>query len=143
VDCEFLNDRICQQFGCEFGDPMSHRALSRRRRGLGVSGPVLLAGIGSVNGVKFLVGEFDLEPLALPDGDDLGEPEPVARARDGLALRVVDLGLEHDVHNYLGHSTQRTRTWHLTGREERRVLSQPKRKTDDRPLTCRRAGLEP
>jgi hypothetical protein len=142
VDSEFLNDRIRQQFGGEFGDAMGHGALRRRRRGPGVS-PVLLAGIGSVNGVGVGVGDFDLEPLPLPDGDDLGEPEPLARARDGLALRVVDLGLEHDVHNYLGHSTQRTRTWHLTGREERRVLSQRKRKTDDRPLTCQRADCNP
>jgi hypothetical protein len=34
----------------------------------------------------------------------------MAGTSDGLALRIVDLRLEHDVHNYLGHSRQRTRT---------------------------------
>jgi hypothetical protein len=34
----------------------------------------------------------------------------VARSGDRLPLRVVDLGLQHDVDNYLGHITQRTRT---------------------------------
>jgi hypothetical protein len=65
----------------------------------------------------------------------------VTRAGDSLPLRVMDLGLEHDVDNYLGHSTQRTRSGDLTGREERRVLSQRSKKTDNRRLTCRRAAL--
>lgn len=141
VDSEFLNDRICQQFGGEFSDPMRQRLLPRCGRGPGLRGSTAAAGIGCGNGARLRIGELDLEPLALPDGDDFGEPEPVARARDGLALRIVDLGLEHDVHHYLGHAAQRTRIWHLTGPEERRVLSQRKRKTDDRPLTCQRADL--
>src|SRR5579871_3535459 len=85
VDCEFLNDRICQQFGGQFGHPI--RRLACRLRG-------------------FLAGYLDFEALALANRDDLSEPEPVTGTGDGLALRVVDLGLEHDVDNYLGHSTQ-------------------------------------
>jgi len=140
VDREFLNDRVRQQFGCQFGDP--------NRPGFGVRCwpcrlpavalcDACIAGIGGVNGV----GNLHLEPLALANGDDLGETKPVARAGDSLPLRIMDLGLEHDVDNYLGHSRQRTRTRHLTRQEERRVLSQRSTKTDDRPLTCRRAAL--
>ena len=116
VDREFLNNRVCQQFGCQLGDP-------------------------SLPGGVVGVGNLYLEPLALPDSDNLGETEPVARAGDSLPLRVMDLGLEHDVDNYLGHAAQRTRTRHLTWQEERRVLSQRSKKSDDRPLTCRRAAL--
>ncbi len=89
VDREFLNNRVCQQFGCQLGDP-------------------------SLPGGVVGVGNLYLEPLALPDSDNLGETEPVARAGDSLPLRVMDLGLEHDVDNYLGHAAQRTRTRHLT-----------------------------
>src|SRR5258708_15536359 len=96
-----------------------------------------MAEMGAVNGVA----KPHLDPLALANGDDLGETKPVARAGDSLPLRIMDLGLEHDVDNYPGHSTQRTRTRHLTRQEERQVLSQRSTKTDDRPLTCRRAAL--
>ena len=99
VDREFLNNRVCQQFGGQLGDPS-------------------LPG-GGVGG-----GNLYLEPLALADSDNLGETEPVARAGDSLPLRVMDLGLEHDVDNHLGHTAQRTRTRHLTWQQERRVLSQ-------------------
>jgi len=137
VDREFLNDRVCQQFGCEFGDP-SHLGpgVSRWRWHLPalVHSGAFIAGMGGV-------GNLHLEPLALANGDNIGETEPVARADDSLPLRVTDLGLEHDVDNYLGHAAQRTRTGHLTKREERRVLSQRSKKTDNRRLTCRRAAL--
>ncbi len=116
VDREFLNNRVCQQFGCQLGDP-------------------------SLPGGVVGVGNLYLEPLALADSDNLGETEPVARAGDSLPLRVMDLRLEHDVHNYLGHAAQRTRTRHLTWQQERRVLSQRSKKSNDRPLTCRRAAL--
>ena len=116
VDREFLNNGVCQQFGGQLGDP-------------------------SLPGGGVGVGNLYLEPLALADSDNLGETEPVARAGDSLPLRVMDLGLEHDVDNYLGHAAQRTRTRHLTWQEERRVLSQRSKKSDDRPLTCRRAAL--
>jgi hypothetical protein len=119
VDCEFLNDRICQQFGGQFGHP--NRRLACRKRG-------------------FRTGYLDFEALALADRDHLSEPEPVTSTGDGLALRVVDLGLEHDVDNYLGHSTQSTADLHLTGAQERRVLSQRNRTTDDRPPASRRAA---
>lgn len=116
VDREFLNNRVCQQFGGQLGDP-------------------------SLPGGVVGVGNLYLEPLALADSDNLGETEPVARAGDSLPLRVMDLGLEHDVDNYLGHAAQRTRTRHLTWQQERRVLSQRSKKSNDRPLTCRRAAL--
>ncbi len=140
VDCEFLNDGICQQFGGQFGGPVRYHVGAGGRPVLGyrpvlgeraASGPVRNGRIfgGLVSGLR----DLHLEPLALADRDHLAEPEPVARPRDGFALRVVDLGLEHDVHHYLGHSTQRTRTVHLTSPEERRVLSQRNTMmTDDR-----------
>src|SRR5262249_9533677 len=59
------------------------------------------------NGRFIGVGNLHLEPFALANRDDLGEAEPMAGASDRLPLRVVDLGLEHDVHNNLGHRTQR------------------------------------
>jgi hypothetical protein len=113
VDGELLDDGIRQQFGREF---------SKAAR---------------LNGLR----ELDLKPLALADGEHFGEPETVARARDGLALRIVDFRLEHDVHHYLGHSRQRTRTLHLTCREERRVLSQRNTMTDDRQLIKPAGGM--
>jgi hypothetical protein len=64
----------------------------------------------------------------------------VTGTSDGLALRVVDLGLEHDIDNNRGHSTQRTADLHLTSAQERRVLSQRNRTTDDRPPASRRAA---
>src|SRR5258708_22254288 len=50
--------------------------------------------------------ELYLEPLALADGDHLPEPEAMARARDRLALRVMDLGLEHHLDDDSGHGPQ-------------------------------------
>jgi len=140
VDGELLDDGIRQQFGCEFGDPLGHRVGPRRRVASGghaVCRSWLPTGNGRVNGIR----ELDLKPLALADREHLGEPETVARARDGLALWIVDLRLEHDVHHYLGHSTQRTRTQHLTCREERRVLSQRNTMTDDRQLIKAAGGM--
>ena len=56
-----------------------------------------------------LVGELavdlELEALALADVADPGEAEPGQRAVHGLALRVEDLGLEHDVDDDTGHGT--------------------------------------
>jgi len=131
VDREFLNNRVCQQFGCQLADPSLP--------GLRICfWPSCLPALALCRG---RIGNLYLEPLALADSDNLGETEPVARAGDSLPLRVMDLGLEHDVDNYLGHAGQRTRTRHLTWQEERRVLSQRSKKSDDRPLTCRRAAL--
>lgn len=140
VDREFLDDRVCQQFGCQFGDPnhVGFVVCSWRCRLPALAlGAAITAGIGGVNGF----GNLHLEPLALANGDNLGETEPVARADDSLPLRITDLGLQHDVDNYLGHAAQRTRTGRLTWREERRVLSQRSKKTYDRRLTCRRAAV--
>jgi hypothetical protein len=64
----------------------------------------------------------------------------VARTRDGLALRIADLRLEHHVHHYLGHSRQRTGRPPLTRRQARRVLAQRNTMTDYRPPIGQRAG---
>ena len=148
MDCEFLDDWICQQFGGEFSNAnglgFADSRCSRiagvfllRARWTRLGRPLCPAG----NGRPFGVGDLNLESFALANGNDLGEAEPMAGAGNCLALRVVDLGLEHDVHNYLGHAAQRMRSRHLTWQEERRVLSQRSTKSDDRPLTCRRAAL--
>src|SRR5690606_1198224 len=47
--------------------------------------------------------ELELEPLALPYVGDAGEAEPGQRPGDRLALRVQDLGLQHDVHDDARH----------------------------------------
>jgi hypothetical protein len=144
VDCEFLNDRVCQQFGGKFGNPVRYRVRPCGRPWQCIAGVGLDLGGGGLparNGLVIDICELNLEPFALADRENLGKPETVARTRDGLALRIVDLRLEHDVQHYLGHSTQRTRTWHLTGREERRVLSQRNTMTDDRPLISPRVVL--
>ncbi len=122
---EFLNDRICQQFGGELGDPG------------GPGGPARVVRRGTIGGA----GDLHLEPLALADRGDLGESEPVTSAGDGLALRIMNLRLEHHVHHYLRHAAQRTRTWHLTGPRERRVLSQRNTMSDDRPAGQPAGGL--
>ncbi len=51
--------------------------------------------------------EVDLEPLALPDFAHLAEPQPVARAGDGIPLRVMNLRLEHYFHDHSGHVSSR------------------------------------
>src|SRR5258708_32909890 len=52
--------------------------------------------------------ELYLEPLALADADHLPEPEAMARAGDRLALRVMNLGLEHHLDDDSGHGWQRS-----------------------------------
>ena len=78
---EFLDNRICEQLGGELTDPLSAGRLA----------------------------ELDLEALALPYPGDLAETQPTAGACDGLTLRVVDLGLQHDVDNESGHLQNSTR----------------------------------
>jgi len=123
MDREFLNDGVCQQFGCQLGDPIN--------ASFGVCSPRCPLRIGSraMASCGIIIGDLHLEPLALANSDHLIETEPVARADDRLPLRVMDLGLEHDVDNYLGHAAQRTRSGHLTEQEERRVLSQRSNKS--------------
>ena len=47
--------------------------------------------------------DLELEPLALADVGDAVEPEPRQRAVHGLALRVEDLRLGHDIDDDAGH----------------------------------------
>src|ERR1700728_1833837 len=83
VNRELFDDRVGQQLVGQLGHP-----------GQG----------GLVGGLA----QLDLEPLALADADDLAESEPVARAGDGLTLRVMDLGFQHHLDDDSGHGWQRT-----------------------------------
>jgi hypothetical protein len=49
------------------------------------------------------LGDLQLEPLALTDLGDPGEPEPRQGAENGLPLRVENLGLGHDVDDNARH----------------------------------------
>lgn len=73
---KFLDDRVCQKLGCEFG----HLAFGG------------------------WLGQFEFKPLALADAGHLAEAEAPARAGDRITLRVMDLGLEHHVDDDLGHT---------------------------------------
>jgi hypothetical protein len=78
---EFLDNRICQELGGELTDPIGAGRLA----------------------------ELDLEPLALAHAGHLAETQALACPGDGLALRVVDLGLQHHVDNESGHVENSTR----------------------------------
>jgi hypothetical protein len=78
---EFLDHRVGEQLGSQLGDPFLRGRLS----------------------------ELDLEPLALADRGDLTEAEPATSAGNGLALRVVDLRLQHHVDDESGHIPKSTR----------------------------------
>jgi hypothetical protein len=73
---ELLDDRIGEQFGCQFRDPLLGGRLA----------------------------QFDLKPLALPNCNDLAEAETAARTGNGIALGVVDLGLEHHLDDESAHT---------------------------------------
>src|SRR5215467_6395075 len=75
MDEEFLDDRICQQLGCQLGHPLLARRLA----------------------------ELDLEPLALPDARNLAKTKSPAGTGDGLTLRVVDFRLQHHVDDESRH----------------------------------------
>jgi hypothetical protein len=78
---EFLDNRICEQLGSELTDSLGAGRLA----------------------------ELDFEPLALADTSDLRETQPTAGAGDRLALRIVDLGLQHHIDNESGHTPNSTR----------------------------------
>jgi len=50
------------------------------------------------------LGQLQLEPLALPDRRNLTEAEPTARARDRIALWIVDFRLQHHVDDDFRHN---------------------------------------
>jgi hypothetical protein len=52
---------------------------------------------------RTVAGDLDLEPLSLADGDHLIQAEPLAGTGDRLALRIMDLRLQHHVHDNSGH----------------------------------------
>ena len=57
--------------------------------------------------LEFVVGHgvvhLEVEVLALPDRADPGWPVRLSAAEDGLALRIEDLGFDHDVNCYPRH----------------------------------------
>jgi hypothetical protein len=73
---ELLDDWIGEQVGCQFRDPLLRNRLA----------------------------QFDLEPLTLPDSRDLAEAEASARTSNGIALGIVDLGLQHHLDNESAHT---------------------------------------
>ena len=83
TDCELLDHRVSQQLTSQF----SHSRHCRL-----VRGPA----------------ELYLKSLPLPDPDHLSETEAMRRAGDRLALRIMDLGLEHHLDDDSGHGWQRT-----------------------------------
>ena len=78
---EFLDDRVGQEFGGKLGN-----LLLRRR-----------------------AGQVDLEALPLADRGHLLKSEPSAGTGNRLALRVVDLRLEHDIDDEFRHIPNSTR----------------------------------
>src|SRR5258708_24922578 len=54
-------------------------------------------------------GQLDLEALALADAGNLVKTKPPAGTSDRLALRVMDLGLEHDIDDESRHIPNSTR----------------------------------
>jgi hypothetical protein len=75
MDGEHLDDGVCEQLSGQFGDSVR---LDR-------------------------LGEVYLEPLALAHARYLAEAQASARTGNRLALRVVDLRLQHHVDHESGH----------------------------------------
>lgn len=87
---ELLDDWIGEQFGCQFRDPLIGGRLA----------------------------QFDLEPLTLPNRNDLAEAEAAARTGNGITLGVVDLGLQHHLDDESAHTrTVREAIAELANRE--------------------------
>lgn len=87
---ELLDDWIGEQFGCQLRDPLLGGRLA----------------------------QFDLEPLTLPNRNDLAEAEAAARTGNGIALGVVDLGLQHHLDDESAHTrTVREAIAELANRE--------------------------
>src|SRR5215472_15792036 len=80
MDREHLDDGVCEQLGRQLGHPL----------------------------LLYWLGQVDLEPLALTDAGYLAEAEAAAGAGDRLALRVVDLRLQHHVDHKSGHMPNST-----------------------------------
>src|ERR1039457_6107110 len=55
-------------------------------------------------GLTARAAQLHLEPLALPDAEDLREAEALAGTGDRLTLRIMDFRLEHHVYDDPGHA---------------------------------------
>ena len=109
MDGEFLDDRVGEQFCGQLGHSLLRQRLS----------------------------ELDFEPLALADARHLAKPEAPAGADDGLALRIVDLRLQHDVDDESRHIPKGTRAVLANaGRDRRRLAVALKQGTVTRFVTC-------
>ena len=123
--------------------------IRRAPRRLDVHGEVLDHRVGQqrlghlVDLGEPLVGELavdlELEPLALADVGHAVEAEPGQRAEDGLALRVEDLGLGHDVDDDAGHGLARSRSPQRHAGVARAAVDHDRHAADDRQAR-RRAG---
>jgi hypothetical protein len=83
------------------------------------------------------LGEVNLEPLALANALDLAKAEAPAGTGDCLALRVVDLRLQHHVDDESGHIPNSTRARSpKTGRDRGRLAVDLKLATVTRFVTC-------
>lgn len=81
ADGKFLDDRVRQQLGSKFRDPVLRSRASRS------------------------VADLKLETLALPDRVHLAEAKPVTCAQDRLTLRVVYLRFQHHVYDDRAHGS--------------------------------------
>src|SRR5215469_7067744 len=100
VKREFLDHRVSEQFTGQFAHARQRPIICRSRH-------------------------FHFETLPLADAEHITEPEPLARPQDRLPLGVVNLRLEHDLHDDPGHcpafprsrvAPQRTRHDHTWAR---------------------------
>src|SRR5690606_1220605 len=82
--------------------------------------------------------DLELEPLALADRRELGEAEARQRPDDGLALRVQDLGLGHDLDDDASHGGSLARVFGRAGAPGSRPTSRASRT----PGATGRAGAD-
>lgn len=82
MNAEVLDDRVGQQSFCDLTD---HALVNR-------------------------ITDLEFESLSLPDPMDTMVAKPLQCPVDGLALRVGDLGFEHDIDDDPGHAGSLTPT---------------------------------
>ena len=78
MEHEFLYHRVGQQFTSKLSDPGQSTCVGRPA-------------------------QFYLEPLALAHANHVAESQPLAGARDGLSLRIVNLPLQHHFDDDFAH----------------------------------------
>jgi hypothetical protein len=88
---DFNNNQVTAWSGGVYGELLDDGVREQFR---GQPGDLLLAGG---------LGQLKLETLSLPHSGDLAEPEATAGTGDRLALRVMDLWLQHHVNDKSRH----------------------------------------